>query len=88
MSDRPEDLPALSDEEFVKVTEKYVWLSAFANNNPRSRYHKDVDDCFDEAARRKKPWLYCQGYNRAVRSCGYEPTPSDIAAALPPVEAA
>lgn len=42
-----------------------IWLSAYANNNPRSDYHWQADACYDEAARRGKPELYVQAYEKA-----------------------
>jgi len=32
---------------------KYIWLSAFANNNHRSDYHWQCDATYDEWKRRK-----------------------------------
>lgn len=66
-----EKIAALSDMDLVKEIDNKVWLSAFANNNPRSDYHWQTDACYDEAQRRSKPELYKQGYNRAKASCGY-----------------
>ena len=61
-------IAAMSDEEFVKRAETLIWLSAYANNNPRSDYHWMADACYDEAARRGKPELYKQAYDAAVKS--------------------
>lgn len=80
------DLATLTDDEFVDYAEKQIWLSAFASNNPRSKYHGQADACYDEAQRREKPWLYGRAYVAACRSCGYEPTPSDLAVAKAPAE--
>ena len=33
-------------------TKSKIWLSAFANNNPRSDYHWHVDACMDELRKR------------------------------------
>lgn len=35
---------------------------------PRSDYHWQADACYDEAARRGKPELYTQAYNRVRAS--------------------
>jgi hypothetical protein len=59
---------ALDDDEFVNFAERKIWLSAFANNNPRSDYHWQADACYDEARRRGKSELYKQAYEQAVRS--------------------
>ena len=60
-------IAALSDGDFVKRAEQCIWLSAFANNNPRSDYHWQADACHDEAGRRGKPELYREAWSRA---CG------------------
>jgi hypothetical protein len=62
------DIAELNDDEFVKKAETYIWLSAYANNNPRSDYHWQADACHDEAAARLKPELYRQAYDNAVRT--------------------
>ena len=31
----------------IEETERMIWLSAFANNNPRSDYHWRCDACYD-----------------------------------------
>lgn len=59
---------ALTDREFVEFTEKQIWLSGYANNNPRSDYHWQADACYDEAKRRGDENLYVRAYNRAVAS--------------------
>jgi len=58
-------IAGLSDEHFVKEAEGYIWLSAYANNNPRSDYHWMADACHDEAARRGKPELYRRAWSKA-----------------------
>lgn len=77
-------LSGLSDDDLVKEAENYIWLSAYASNNPRSAYHWKADATYDEAKRREKPWLYQRGYNSAYRTVGYEPSESEIAAARDP----
>lgn len=59
---------AMDDAAFVEEAEHRIWLSAFANNNPRSDYHWQADACYDEAKRRGKPELYKEAYNRAAES--------------------
>lgn len=61
-------LAALTDEDFVDLAEKRIWLSAFANNNPRSDYHWQADACYLEARRREQPELYEQAWEQASRS--------------------
>ena len=38
-------ISAMTDEELLKETESTIWLSAYANNNPRSDYHWQADAC-------------------------------------------
>ena len=61
-------IAALSDAELMAQAEKKIWLSAYANNNPRSDYHWQADACYDEAHRRGRPELYTQAYDKAVRT--------------------
>jgi len=61
-------IAALTDNEFVERATHVIWLSAFANNNPRSDYHWQADACLDEAGRRRKPELYKMAYDRAEGS--------------------
>lgn len=63
-----QSLAALSDEEYVKQAETLIWLSAFANNNPRSKYHWQADACYDEAKRRGQPELYSRAWRQAART--------------------
>lgn len=61
-------IAAMSEAAFLKEVEQKIWLSAFANNNPRSDYHWQADACHGEAARRDKPELYTQAFERARAS--------------------
>lgn len=58
-------LHAMSEEDYLKETETTIWLSAFANNNPRSDYHWQVDVCIEEAKLRGDPKLYDRAYEAA-----------------------
>jgi sulfur transfer protein SufE len=51
-----------NDEELEKECESTIWLSAYANNNSRSDYHWQVNVCYEECKRRKKPGLYARAY--------------------------
>jgi hypothetical protein len=51
-------LAAADEEKFYSYCGDYIWLSAYATNNPRSDYHWMCDACYDEAARREKTWIY------------------------------
>jgi hypothetical protein len=50
----------------VKQAEQDIWLSAYANNNPRSDYHWQADTCRKEAQRRGHPELYERAYRQAL----------------------
>ena len=58
-------LASATDEGFINIAEERIWLSAYANNNPRSDYHWQADACYDEAKRRGKPELYDQAWHKA-----------------------
>jgi hypothetical protein len=58
-------LAAASDEEYLKIAEEYIWLSAYASNNPRSDYHWMCDASYAEAKRRGRPELYDQAHKNA-----------------------
>lgn len=59
-------IAAMDDTAFSKEAEQSIWLSAYANNNPRSDYHWQADACYNEATRRGKPELYNQAHARAA----------------------
>lgn len=40
-------LKEMSDYELYETTKDLIWLSAYANNNPRSDYHWKCDACYD-----------------------------------------
>lgn len=61
-----DQIASMSDEAFFDTTEKKIWLSAYANNNPRSDYHWQADACYDEAKRRGKPEIYQRAWNKAA----------------------
>lgn len=58
-------IAAMTDAEFLKEAEQSIWLSAYANNNPRSDYHWHADTCYHEAQRRGKPELYSEAFRKA-----------------------
>lgn len=66
-------LTGLSEEDYLTEAKDKVWLSAYANNNPRSDYHWMCDLCYDEAVRRggKDAPLYDKAHKAAMRSAGY-----------------
>lgn len=78
------DWQSLDDGAFVERATNQIWLSAFAANNPRAPAHKETDRAHSEAARRGKPWLYQQAWNKAYRLAGHSPSEHDIEAAKAP----
>lgn len=78
MRDRAKiDWQNLTDDEFITKAEIQIWLSAFANNNPRAPAHEEADKAYVEAQRREKPWLYTKAYNSAYVSCGFSLSDDD-----------
>ena len=63
--DFADKLATLDEQAFVKEAETRIWLSAYANNNPRSDYHWQADACYDEAVRRGDVRLYSRAWKRA-----------------------
>lgn len=59
-------LAAADDEEYLRIAEQYIWLSAFASNNLRSDYHWMCDASYSEAGRRGNPELYSRAHDRAA----------------------
>jgi len=55
-------LTAMSDEALYKETKDKIWLSAYANNNPRSCYHWQCDDTYTEWKRRGKVEQYSRAH--------------------------
>jgi hypothetical protein len=61
-------LKSLDDNKLGDECNRYIWLSAYANNNPRSDYHWQCDACFDECAKRGKVEIYEKAYNSVSKS--------------------
>jgi hypothetical protein len=57
-------LAACTDEQLAKECDQYIWLSAYASNNPRSDYHWMCDACYDECKRRNKVGIYSESHKR------------------------
>ena len=56
-------------EQLMKETESKIWLSAYANNNPRSDYHWHVDALYDEWVDRDgNDTNYAKAYNGVLES--------------------
>lgn len=58
----------MTDEDLYEETKRKIWLSAYANNNPRSDYHWQVDACYDEWVKRGNKAGYKKAYDEVVRS--------------------
>ncbi len=44
----------MNDTDLFEETTHKLWLSAYANNNPRSDYHWHVDAIYEEWVKRNK----------------------------------
>jgi heme-degrading monooxygenase HmoA len=66
-----ERLELLSDEQLADEAERYIWLSAWANNNGRSAYHWMCDMTYGEASRRGKTEIYAEAHKRVMRQEGF-----------------
>jgi hypothetical protein len=64
-----EKLKMLTDNDLFDETKNKIWLSAYANNNPRSDYHWHADACSDECKARNKSDIYQRAYDENVRAC-------------------
>lgn len=55
---------AMDDEQLFKECKNKIWLSAYANNNPRSDFHWQCDACYDASAARDgdKAEIYSRAY--------------------------
>ena len=62
-----EKLQAETDGRLREVAEQMIWLSAYANNNPRSDYHWQADAVYDECQRRGKPGIYNDAHRKVSR---------------------
>jgi len=63
------EIAVMTDDDLLKEAEQKIWLSTYANNNPISCYHWQVDAIYAEVMRRNKPELYDRAYKRAMASC-------------------
>jgi hypothetical protein len=63
-------LEKMTDAELREAASRYIWLSAYANNNPRSDYHWMCDAVYDECRRRGKEDIYTQEHTKLVRAAG------------------
>jgi len=61
-------LNRMSDEDLYQHCEKYIWLSAYAANNPRSDYHFLCDAGYAECTKRSKGDIYERAHKQASGS--------------------
>ncbi len=59
-----EKLEKASDDELREFCRRYIWLSAYANNNPHSDFHWMCDFCYDECKRRDKISTYTEEHSK------------------------
>lgn len=57
-------LTSMNLQELEKEAENTIFLSAYANNNPRSDYHWMTDCVYDECHLRDKANLYFKAHER------------------------
>jgi hypothetical protein len=62
-------LKAMTEDELYQHCEKYIWLSAYANNNPNSDFHFLCDAGYDECKTRSRVDVYDRAYRDACESC-------------------
>ena len=67
-TDYIDGLRAMDDMLLREACEQMIWLSAYANNNPRSDYHWQCDACYDEAVGRGKAYIYSQAHHAVSSS--------------------
>lgn len=58
---------AADDAEIYELAERYIWLSAYAANNPSSDYHWMADAAYDECVRRDAIHIYKKACMQAIR---------------------
>lgn len=61
-------LAGIDDKELERECDKYIWLSAYASNNPHSDFHWMCDACYDETVKRGKVEIYKSAHSNLVRS--------------------
>jgi hypothetical protein len=65
--DFADKLSQVSDAELADMCAGYIWLSAYAANNPNSDYHWMVDAAYYECKRRGLVQIYSKAYDKVVR---------------------
>lgn len=67
-TDYYDKLAGMTDAELYEETKSKIWLSGYANNNPRSDYHWHVDAIYDEWSKRGKVEQYGKAHKEVVAS--------------------
>lgn len=57
----------MTDQQLFDETKSKIWLSGYANNNPRSDYHWHVDAIYDEWERRGKIKEYSRAFEEVTK---------------------
>ena len=65
-----EKLASMTDEELYKEAKQKIWLSAYANNNPNSRYHWQCDATGTESDKREGN-IYSNAWDAVYKEAGY-----------------
>jgi len=65
-----EKLRKMSNEELFKETKYLIYLSAYANNNPRSDYHWKVEACYG-VLEEKRLKDYDRIHKEVMMECGF-----------------
>ena len=60
-------LERMTDDQLSMACDTYIWLSAYANNNPGSDYHWKCDMTYDECKRRNKPEIYAKVHDMLMK---------------------
>lgn len=67
----------MHDEHLYEETKRMIWLSAYANNNPRSCYHWMCDATYDEWKKRNKIDQYKKAHSEVTRKVAGEDEEED-----------
>ena len=65
-SDYLNKLTQMDDKQLRNACNQMIWLSAYANNKPKSDYHWQCDACYDECSKRNKVYIYEQEHAKLV----------------------
>ena len=64
-------LEGLDETALLKEANQFIWLSAYAANNPRSAYHWKCDAVAAECRRRERMDIYERAHRQVGRELGY-----------------